>query len=85
MFITVEATNPRTFPNTCAPEVFLNFNVIDPNGQELKFGSDFNYVGGGLFHATVGDMAMEHTWIPGEYNLVVTNWADGTPATDYIV
>lgn len=28
---------------------------------------------------------MEHIWIPGEYNLVVTNWADGTPATDYVV
>ena len=85
MFITLEAANRRSFPEGCAPEIWLNYNVIDPNGQELKFGKDFNYVGGMMFHSSVGDLAMEHIWIPGEYNLVVTNWANGTPDTDYVV
>lgn len=84
MFITLETVNQRNLPEGCAPKRHINFQLFDPNGQELQFGKSFNYVGGGLFHANLGDLAMQHNWIKGEYNMIVFNWAEGVNP-DYII
>jgi hypothetical protein len=74
MFLTLETVNPRNFPEGCAPKRWINFQLFAPNGQELKFGRDFNYVGNSLYHSSLGDLGMQHNWVAGEYNMVVTNW-----------
>lgn len=45
MFLTLETVNPRNLPEGCAPKRWINFQLFDPNGHELKFGNSFNYVG----------------------------------------